>query len=77
MKVKYIGESDPMRFVYGKVYTVLGQEGPFWRVKDETGEDYLYTLKNFEILDDTEYLRSSKKNYKRLLQSITQIKTRN
>ncbi|TCL32190.1 hypothetical protein EV210_12310 [Anaerospora hongkongensis] len=73
MKVKYIGESDSMRFVYGKVYTVLGKEGPFWRVIDETGEDYLYTLQNFQIVDETEYLRSSEKNYKRLLQSIREI----
>lgn len=73
MRARYIGESDPMRFLRGKVYIVLGKEGPFWRITDETGEDYLYTLKNFVVLDDTEYLRSNKQNYKRLLQSIAQI----
>ena len=43
MKVKYIGEiSDPLVLINGKVHECLGEEGPFYRVIDETDEDYLY-----------------------------------
>ena len=53
MKVKYIGESDPFALLQGKIYDVLSvEEGPggedWYRVVDETGEDYLYHHANFE-----------------------------
>lgn len=53
MKVKYIGESDPLYFINGKEYEVLGKEKELYRIVDETGEDYLYDIsKDFEIVKE-------------------------
>lgn len=57
MTVKYLGKSDPLMLLNGKVYDVLavegGTEGQGWyRVVDETGEDYLFHPGGFEIVDD-------------------------
>jgi len=52
MKVKFLGESDPLYFINGKVYNVIGEEKGMHRIIDETGEDYLYILdENFEIIE--------------------------
>lgn len=58
MKVKYVGNSDPIYFVNGKVYEVLGmEEEGLYRIIDETGEDYLYCIDdNFEIVSYRESL---------------------
>ena len=58
MIVRYTGESDPLTFLNGKEYEVLGVEGGLFRIIDEEGYDpetddipgYLYTLDNFEIV---------------------------
>lgn len=46
MKVEYVGESDPLELINGKTYEVVGEENiggqKYYRVIDETGEDYLY-----------------------------------
>ena len=53
MKVRYIGESDPLYFINGKVYEVIGKDHDMFRIVDETGEDYLYDLdENFEIVEE-------------------------
>lgn len=52
MKVKYIGNSNPLRFINGKIYEVIGRENNSYRIIDETGEDYLYSLKHFELVDE-------------------------
>lgn len=57
MKVKYIGESNPLELINGKEYEVISVEkGPgnedWYRVKDETGEDYLYHHKNFKTVKE-------------------------
>lgn len=52
MKVKYIGPlNDPLELINGKAYTCLGIEKGWYRVIDETGEDYLYPTDIFEIID--------------------------
>ena len=51
MKVRYHGKSDPLYFIDGKVYEMIGVEGCLYRVIDETGEDYLYNPKDFEIVE--------------------------
>ena len=62
MKVKYIGKSsDWLRFIHNKVYEKTGEEHGYWRVVDETGEDYLYLPKNFEVLTDDQYKELMKK----------------
>lgn len=52
MKVKYLGESDPLYLMNGKVYEVQGIESGWYRIVDETGEDYLYAPDAFEIVEE-------------------------
>lgn len=56
MKVRYIGASDPLKLLNGKIYDVIAVEGNWYRIKDETGEDYQYPQKAFEIVNSTRML---------------------
>lgn len=51
MKIKYIGESDPTALINSKVYECIGIEKGWYRIIDETGEDYLYPPNEFEIVE--------------------------
>lgn len=54
MKAKYNGISDPIYFIKDKIYDVVGLVNGLpnhYRIIDETGEDYVYSLKNFEIVE--------------------------
>ena len=51
MKVKFIKEGSPLSCINGKVYEVLSIEHGSYRVIDESGEDYLYDARAFEIVD--------------------------
>ena len=54
MKVKYIGaDSSPLELIHGNIYECLGKEHSRFRVIDETGEDYLYPIEEFEIVPDS------------------------
>jgi len=53
MKVRYLGESDPLGLTHGKIYETLAVEGDWYRINDETGEDYLYPPEAFEIVNPT------------------------
>lgn len=50
MKVKYIGISDPLELINGKIYNVISIEKGWYRIIDETSEDYLYPPELFEII---------------------------
>lgn len=53
MKVKYIGDNgSPFSVIKGKIYECLGQEYERFRVVDETEEDYLYPIEEFEIIEE-------------------------
>ena len=52
MKVKYKGESDPLSLIHDKVYDVLSVEYGYYRIVDETGEDYLYEPDDFEVVEE-------------------------
>ena len=52
LKVKYNGESDPLALLNGKIYDVISIENTWYRIVDETGEDYLYPPEAFEIMGD-------------------------
>lgn len=54
MKVKYIGESDPLALINGKVYEVLSIEYGYYRIVDETDDDYLYDTDLFEVVEEGE-----------------------
>lgn len=51
MKVKYLGISDPLELLNGKVYDVISIEGDWYRIVDETGEDYLYPPQVFKVVE--------------------------
>lgn len=51
MLVKYIGKSDRLGCINGKIYEIMGEEKSSYRIVDETGEDYQYQKKNFIIAD--------------------------
>lgn len=53
-RVKYDGKTT-LSLKNGAVYDVIKEETRrkgFWRVIDETGEDYVYTLNNFVVVED-------------------------
>ena len=57
MKVKYIGESDPLVLINDKIYECLGEEDSY-RIIDEEGyndeeeiQGYLYPKRFFEVIE--------------------------
>ncbi len=50
IKVKYIGETD-VSLTNGKVYEVIGKESGWFRIVDDTGEDYLFSPEQFETIE--------------------------
>lgn len=50
MKVKYTKKSN-VSLTNGKVYEVLSVEMGSYRIVDDTGEDYLFTSDDFEIIE--------------------------
>lgn len=49
--VKYLGETSFLELTHGKVYTVLSIEKDWYRIVDDSGEDYLYPPEDFEVVD--------------------------
>lgn len=54
MRVKYIGEDDPEQLLNGKEYDVveLDYHTGWYRITNETGDDYLFPPEDFEVLRD-------------------------
>lgn len=52
LNVKYIGETSPLELTNGKIYGVLSVEKGWYRITDDTGEDYLYPPDVFEVLEE-------------------------
>lgn len=50
MKVKYIGKSD-VSLTNGKIYEVLSVEKTWYRLVDNTEEDYLFSPDQFEVVE--------------------------
>jgi len=51
MKVKYINESD-VSLTNGKIYEVIAVEYGWYRIIDDTDEDYLFSPEEFEIVEE-------------------------
>ena len=52
MKLKYIGESFGVdSLTNGKIYEATEEDGYYYRVIDDSGEDYLYSKMNPAPLD--------------------------
>ena len=52
MKIKWKGKTEFLVLTNGKVYDVISVERGFYRVVDDSGEDYLYPPDNFEIVEE-------------------------
>jgi len=54
MKVRFIGEDDPLELLNGKEYDVIevDEESGWYRIVDETGDDYLFDPEDFEIVEE-------------------------
>ena len=50
MKVMYNGERK-VDIIPDKIYDVMSIEHKFYRIVDESGEDYLYSPHSFKIVD--------------------------
>lgn len=50
-KVRYTGETISLMLTNGKIYDVVSVERSWYRIVDDTGEDYLYPADNFEIVE--------------------------
>ena len=51
MKVRFIGQDDPLILLNGKIYKVEGIQCGWYQIIDETGEDYMYPPRFFEIVE--------------------------
>lgn len=51
MKVSYIGHTNSISLVPGREYTVESTECGWYRIVDETGEDYLFPPYIFEVVE--------------------------
>ncbi len=52
MKVRWLGGTDFLVATHNKIYTVLSIEKDWYRIIDDSGEDYLYPPHLFEIVED-------------------------
>lgn len=50
MKVKYIGKSEFLVLTNGEIYQVISIENGWYRIIDDSGEDYLYPPEQFEAV---------------------------
>ncbi len=52
MKVKFLGKTEFLILTNGKVYDVLAVERGWYRIVDDSGEDYLYPPHFFQIVNE-------------------------
>ena len=52
MKVKWKGENDFLVLTHNKIYDVISIEKGWYRIVDDSGEDYLYPPKFFEVIEE-------------------------
>lgn len=52
MKVKYLGKTEILVLTNGKIYDVVSVEKGWYRIVDDSGEDYLYPPKYFEVVEE-------------------------
>ena len=63
MKKKYIGKGSLLTLINNKVYDVIYVEKGWYRIIDETGEDYLYPSELFVEEGETGYIDMSVSDY--------------
>ena len=52
MKAKWTGKTEFLVLTNGKVYDVISVEKGWYRVVDDSGEDYLYPPDQFVIVEE-------------------------
>lgn len=52
MKVRWKGKTEFLVLTHNKIYTVLSTEREWYRIIDDSGEDYLYPPEQFEIVKE-------------------------
>lgn len=50
LKVRFIGKTEPLVLTNNKIYDVLSVEKDWYRIVDDSGDDYLYSSEVFEIV---------------------------
>lgn len=63
MYKKYIGKSDPLALINGKVYKVINVNRKWYQIVDETGEDYMYPPEFFVDTDEDGYVDSTPSDF--------------
>ena len=54
IKVKYVGEDDPLSLRNGKVYEARILKKGWYGIMDETNEEYAYPPELFEVIDSVD-----------------------
>ena len=52
MKVKWLGKTDFLVLTNNKIYDVISIESGWYRIIDDSDEDYLYPPDMFEIVEE-------------------------
>ena len=52
MKVKWFGKTDFLVLTNNKIYDVISIERGWYRIIDDSGDDYLYPPDMFEIVEE-------------------------
>ena len=52
LKVRCKGKTEYLILTHDKIYDVIKIEKGWYRIVDDSGEDYLYPPRLFEIVDD-------------------------
>lgn len=51
-RVRYKGKTEFLYFTHGKEYDVLSVEQGWYRIIDDSGEDYLYPPDLFKVIEN-------------------------
>ena len=54
MKVRFVGETSPLVLTHNTVYDVVSVEKDWYRIVDDSGDDYLYPPELFEVIPATD-----------------------
>ena len=52
MRIKYKGKTIFPNLTHNKIYDVVSIEKKWYRVVDDSGEDYIYAPEQFDIIDN-------------------------
>lgn len=52
MKVKYLGETKSFMLTKDKIYDVVSVEKGWYRIVDDSGDDYLYPPSLFQVVEE-------------------------